>query len=465
MANSHEGLLAHLMRRAGFGASGPELEALVSRNYDSVVDALLNPERFPDDDLDIYDRYHCEVDELETTSGGMWIHRMVHTKRPLVEKIALFWHHVFATGVSKGEHRLASNRQIDMFRRVGLSDFRTILLALSKDPAMIYWLDNNENHKDEPNENYGRELLELFSMGVGNYTEQDIKMAARAFTGWTFKQPIPLYTQGSYEPEFVYLEDDHDDGEKTFLGETGPFNGEDIIGIIVKQRATARFICRHIYNFFVADEPQVPSWSQIPPRDPEAVESLAQIFMDSGGEIRPVLKALFTSEFFKQAEQKRVKSPAELVAGILKLVEPSPMPESDVARYSAATAFMAQILYDPPSVEGWHTGHEWIDGGTLTERVNFAVDEVGDQSKTGVRRIIEKFATIGEGVTPTRFVDECLKSAGALSVHPDTRAAFIEHAKVIGDLTFDSDQRREESSKRIIRMLQAIVSCREYQFA
>ena len=133
---------------------------------------------------------------------------------------------------------------------------------------MIFWLDNNENHKTEINENYGRELLELFSMGVGNYNEDDIKNAARAFTGWTFSQPIPLYPFGHYPTRFVYREDDHDDSEKSFLGETGHFNGEDIVEIIARQPATARFLSRHLYNFFVADEPQVPAWEQMPPPGP-----------------------------------------------------------------------------------------------------------------------------------------------------------------------------------------------------
>ena len=154
---------------------------------------------------------------------------------------------------------------------------RTILLELSRDPAMIFWLDNNENHKDEINENYGRELLELFSMGVGNYTEDDIKAASRAFTGWTFRQPLSLYPNGHYPAEFEFLaEDDHDYGEKTFLGETGNFNGEDVIDIIVKQPATARFISRHLYNFFVEDEVQVPSWATEPPKNEAAIQQLVQ---------------------------------------------------------------------------------------------------------------------------------------------------------------------------------------------
>ena len=143
-----------------------------------------------------------------------------------------------------------------MFRRQGLGSFSDLLVELAKNPAMIYWLDNNGNHKGSINENWGRELLELFSMGVGNYTEDDIKEASRAFTGWTIAPKIPKQPLGRYYWSFQYRPEDHDDGEKTFLGHKGRFNGSDIIEIIVQQPATAKFLCRHLYNFFVADEPR-----------------------------------------------------------------------------------------------------------------------------------------------------------------------------------------------------------------
>ena len=226
-------LTAHLMRRAGFGATREELEAYASREYEELVEDLLHPERSPEVEQDLLDRYYGE--EPEQAWKGNWIYSMVNTRRPLQEKIALFWHHVFATGLFNSRHPPSSTTQIEMFRRLGLSDMHTILMALSKDPAMIFWLDNNENHKGEPNENYGRELLELFSMGVGNYTEDDIKMAARAFTGWTFEQPISVYPHGFYPAEFLFRDDDHDDSVKSFLGETGRLNGDDIVNIIVEQ--------------------------------------------------------------------------------------------------------------------------------------------------------------------------------------------------------------------------------------
>ena len=242
---SDRALVAHLMRRAAFGATLGELDTLTrEKTYEEIVDDLVNPERFTELDQSYIERYYGG--EPVSTHVGMWLYRMVNTQRPFEERMALFLHHLFPVSWGKSEHGHSLYAQINMFRRVGLTDMRTILSELSRDPAMIFWLDNNENHSDEINENYGRELLELFSMGVGNYTEADIKAAARAFTGWTFSQPLSLYPVGHYPAEFAFLEEDHDYGPKEFLGETGNFNGEDIIDIIVKQPATARFISRHL---------------------------------------------------------------------------------------------------------------------------------------------------------------------------------------------------------------------------
>ena len=209
--------IAHLMRRAGFGATPAELDALTSeKTYDEIVDDLVNPERFPDVDPTFVERYYGG--EPVAVYVGKWLYKMINTQRPLVEKMAIFLHHIYPVAWGKSEHGPSIFTQIDMFRRVGLTDFKTILLELSEDPAMIFWLDNNENHKDEINENYGRELLELFSMGIGAYSEDDIKSASRAFTGWTFRQPLSLYPNGHHQAVFEFLPEDHDDGEKNVLG-------------------------------------------------------------------------------------------------------------------------------------------------------------------------------------------------------------------------------------------------------
>ena len=466
MANTDLALIAHLMRRAGFGATRAELEQYAEHSYEETVEDLLHPERFPEVADDIIIRYWLELNNPDSVEpwNTRWLYRMVNTERPLEEKMALFWHHVFATSVGKSEHGQSSKTQIELFRKNAVSDMRTILVDLAKDPAMIHWLDNSENHRDQPNENWGRELLELFSMGVGNYTEEDIKMASRAFTGWTFIQPIPLDPYGRYPSDFVYREDDHDDSEKTFLGHSGRFNGEDIIEIIVQQPATARFICRHLYNFFVADEPQVPSWNDLPPRDPEAIEALCNSYFDSGGDIRVVLRVLFNSDFFKNARFAKVKSPTELVAGTIKLAGRHDFPEPSLHAAPAAAGLMGQHLMTPPTVEGWHTGREWIDCGTLAERVNFAVNELGDESLPGIREIADRLAAEQRPLTPEEFVDHTLDLVGPMTVESHTRDALLDYANSGGDLLLDTDSAREQSSARVARMVQFIVASVEYQF-
>ena len=464
MAGEDIGLIAHLFRRAGFGATRDELEAYAARGYAEAVEDLVNPERLPPLDEDIITRY---IDgENHFIWAGTWIYRMVVTKRPLVEKMALFWHHVFATGVSKVEHSPSMVKHVQMFREKGLGDFHTLLVELSKDPAMIFWLDNNENRMGQPNENYGRELLELFSMGVGNYSEDDIKNASRAFTGWTFTQPIPIYPQGHYPSEFEFRPELHDDDPKTFLGETGNFDGEDIIDIIVRQEATARFIARHIYNFFVADEPQVPAWSVEPPQDQEAVDTLVKAYFATDGDLRAIMRTLFLSDFFKEARFKRIKSPTELVAGVLKLGGSLTYPKPGMTSYQASATLMGQQLLNPPTVEGWHTGKEWIDGGTLNERINFAVEHFGDEDNPGVQNIVDRLGDSGGSLSPEEFTSQCLDLLGPLDVGYQTRETLLEYAAESGGtLDLSTPEEREKSVPRIVHMLQMIVSSKEYQFA
>jgi uncharacterized protein (DUF1800 family) len=256
-------LMAHLMRRAGFGASRDELELRVTKGYESTVEELLDPKAHGVPQLDESLMFRrCPSYRLPgnpMSAAGYWMYRLINSPRPLEEKITLLWHQILATAVSKVAHPPEMIRQIAMFRRYGMGSYHRLLLELSKNPAMIFWLDNNENHKNAPNENWGRELLELFSMGQGNYSETDVKECARAFTGWTLAATIPGILYNRFQWEFEYTDSDHDQNEKCFLGEQGNLNGEDVIDIILKQPATARFLARHLYNFFVADEVPVPS--------------------------------------------------------------------------------------------------------------------------------------------------------------------------------------------------------------
>ena len=467
MTDENRQLTAHLLRRAGFGASAEDLDRLAGRAYEDIVEELLHPDSVPGVDEDVVSRYlaHTTSKDGQGDWNARWMYRMANSHRPLEEKMALFWHHVFATGWTKSEHTPTMIDQIQMFRETGLLNLRTILLRLSQDPAMIYWLDNCENHSGAINENYGRELLELFSMGIGNYTETDIKNVARAFTGWTFEQPLPLYPYGHFDSKFVYRPDDHDDGEKTFLGHTGNLNGEDIIEIIVKQDATAKFICRHLCNFFVADESQVPAWSIEPPRHPAAVDELIASYRESDADMRSVMRTLFNSDFFKNTMHSKVKSPTEYVAGVIKLTGEFRTVEPGLENTEGILAAMGQRLMDPPTVEGWHTGKEWIDGGTLTERINYAVDMVSDLEKPGIRRIVDALTASGAQVSAEQFVNTVEEVSGFVGLTPETRQELIRTAEEEGELTFGNESERTRSEERILEMLTLVVATREYQFA
>ena len=465
MAQEDIALMAHLMRRAGFGASRDELEARAAKGYEATVEELLNPDAEPVNRY-AFLRYHPGFWKPITSPGmgsAAWFHTLLNTQRPLEEKMVLFWHQVFATGQSKVDHWHELIAQVDMFREHAMGNYRDLLVELAKNPAMIYWLDNCDNHARAVNENWGRELLELFSMGVGNYSETDVREASRAFTGWTISAVPPRGYYNRWDWEFEYIEEDHDDSEKTFLGHTGRFNGEDIIDIVCQQPATAQFVARHLYNFFVADEVQVPAWQVTPPRDPEAIETLVDAFTSSNYDMRAVLRALFLSDFFKNARFSKIKSPAEVVVGILRLAGGSEFPAPGIGNMAKQPSYMGQDLLNPPSVEGWHTGAEWINSGTLMKRINFAADVLGDVERPGIRALVERIQALGDQ-SPEGFVDSCLDIIGPVQVRPETREQLVAHATEEGPLTWGSASDDETASARVGEMFQLIASLREFQY-
>jgi len=377
---------------------------------------------------------------------------MLNTKAPLAEKMTLFWHHLFATGFAKLNHPGAMLQQMATFRKHCLDDFRTILVELSKDPAMIFWLDNQENTNDVHNENYGRELLELFAMGIGNYSEDDVKNCARAFTGWTMKPPIPgAQPFGRFNWEFEFRPDLHDYDEKTFLGETGNFDGTDVVDIIVRQQATAQFIARRLYLFFVSDTP-----------DQAAIDKLVEVYFQSQYDIRAVMRTLLMSDFFRarSAYYDKIKSPAEHVVGTVRLVEDFQFPKWGIRDVALETRYMGQDLLNPPSVEGWHVGKEWIDTGILVERVNFAASQVGNIDNPGIQKIIARLRGMGE-LSPTALVDACLDLIGPMEVAPAVHSALISFAEKGGALKLAAGDR--DAEQRVGDLLQLIVATREYQ--
>ena len=467
MANKGDiALMAHLMRRAGFGATRDELESFAGQGYGETVEQLLHPEEQPKvDEYTLY-RYHpiTEIPAPFTVPGQTnWLYHMVNTQRPLEEKMALFWHQVFATGDAKVDNCFHVVAQIQGFRQRGMGNLGELLVELAKDPAMIFWLDNNENHKRAPNENWGRELLELFSMGVGNYTEHDVYECSRAFTGWTLAPKMPRRPYGRFPWHFEYRPEDHDFSEKSFLGHTGRFNGEDVIDIILRQPACARFIARHLYNFFVADEPQVPAWNVEPPTDAHAVSLLAETLVKAGYEIRPVLDVLFNSDFFKEAVYKKVKSPVEVVVGTLRLTGDMQGPDPRLETLAKVPGYMGQDILDPPSVEGWHTGAEWINSGGLVERVNFVADRVGNTDFPGVQDMIRRVASNGGTMAADVLVDRCLDLMGPLEVSKTTRKELVAEAESGGPISCVGEEEYAAFSRHVAKMLALIAATREYQ--
>lgn len=340
--------IRHLLRRAGFSASPEELAHYQKLGYEDTLEELLHPERVDDSELE----KKLKLQAIDYTSTEdlqrWWLYRMTFSKRPLAEKMTLFWHGHFATSDRKVKNPYAMYVQNVLFRKLALGNFHELLYAISKDPAMIVWLDNQQNRKGKPNENYAREIMELFTMGIGNYSEKDIKEAARAFTGWQAPASGFFFNKGQ-----------HDFGEKVFLGQSGNFNGEDIVKILVKQEATGKFLARKLCRFFVAEEP-----------DEALVQRVAAEYHASNYNIRKMLRVIFTDDVFLSSKSyhAKIKSPAEFVVGTLKLLQINQLD----AGIPNAMGRMGQSLFQPPNVKGWDGGAAWIATDKMMNRFNFA---------------------------------------------------------------------------------------------
>ena len=371
--------MAHLFRRAGFGATRDEIEAAVAKGYEATVEELLHPERQPDLDFDILSLLprHEEAREIDVNQA-YWLYRMVKRsgrskRRWRCSGTAL------RDRLQQGEPRPAwSQRQIDMFRQHCLGDFQTLLLELSKDPAMIFWLDNQENTNEVHNENYGRELLELFSMGIGNYTEDDVKECARAFTGWGTQAP------GQHRPVRPHR-----------LGVRVPPRAARLRREDVPRRdRQLRRRRHHRHHRAAAGHRAVHRPAALPllrrptSRTRQRSTSWPRCSSESGGDIRAVVRALLLSDAFRSEAPTTPRSRARPSTwpASMRLVGDFRFPELRASRtWRYEFRYMGQDLMNPPSVEGWHTGKEWIDTGILVERINFAAEQVGDPDKPGVR--------------------------------------------------------------------------------
>jgi hypothetical protein len=297
--------------------------------------------------------YWLRASVLETNRVSYWwANRMLTSPRPLQEKMALFWHGHFASNEAKVRDYRKLLAQLELFQKQGTGNFRDLTVAVAQDPAMLAFLDAGVNVKGASNENFAREIMELFTMGVGNYTEKDIREAARAFTGWNF-----------VDTKFVVNKDQHDDGEKTFLGHTGRLDGVDVIDIIMQQPATADFIAAKIYRYFVRQE-----------LSPELQKQLGATLRQSHYEITPLLEKIFLSrDFYSRASVgAQIKSPVQLAVSTYRKLGQTNIP--GVPDFNSATAALGQQLFSPPTVAGWAGGQSWITPGLLLERGNFARD-------------------------------------------------------------------------------------------
>ena len=453
--------ISHLMRRIGFGGSKEEIDQLTNKSYDDAVDFLMDNSDENPVPKDLLRRYQIDLSDVRSvnSSGAFWMYRLAHSKFPFDDKVALFWHRVFATGQNKLIQGKVMTTQIDMFKKHGLGSFENLLIELSKDPAMIMWLDNQDNHKDNINENYGREILELFSMGVGNYSEEDIKECSRAFTGWTVENMPYMAIKmrnntarpfGYVAWQFKFDQNDHDFGEKEFLGEKGNFNGEDIVKIICKQKATAKYLARHIYHFFVKDELPVPQWPHEEPVDPDAVNFIMDSYFKNNYNIKETLRDLFKSKFFRNENiyYKRIKSPAELVVNSVRLSGGFEIPSEEVYKATISSGLMGQPLLNPTSVEGWQGGEEWINTGSVIERINFCSDVLGDSKKVLVRKILKR--------NPQKedLLRISCEELGYFELHESTEKELISY---INDNEFKIDE------EYVGILLKLIVSSREFQ--
>lgn len=352
----------HLLWRAGFGVGINQIDDLKNKNPKALINELFKEDPFteitydtPDIDLstdymnssapaekkkEMQRIYRAQNEELNLN----FLDKMVNSKEQMREKMAFFWHGHFASRVLNPKF----NRQLlNTIRKNALGNFKDLLFEVSQSPAMLNFLNNQQNKKDHPNENFAREVMELFTMGRGNYTEKDVREGARAFTGWSYDK----------EGNFKERKNQHDEGIKTFLGKTGNFDGSDALNIILEQKQTAKFITTKIYQFFVNEN-----------IDQEAVNTLSTNFYNSGYDIKKLMTDIFSSSWFYDQKNigNRIKSPIELMAGMMRML---PMQIQNPENLIVYQKLLGQMLLYPPNVAGWPNGRAWIDSSTLMLRL------------------------------------------------------------------------------------------------
>lgn len=407
-------LAAHLYRRAGMAATSRALNEAVRLGPEGAVKQLLTPgdalAKF-DEEMHQFAQVTLAANNPELLAGW-WLHRMRHTPAQLVEKMTLFWHGHFATSAAKVREAELMLQQNELFRRNALGDFGQLVRGIARDPAMLLYLDSATNRKIHPNENFAREVMELFCLGLGHYTERDIQELARCFTGWEIQ-----YGQ------FKFNAYQHDEQSKTVLGKSGKFDGDDGLAVILEQPATAEFICGKLLRFFVADdEAFTPEW----------IAPLADKFRESKLSVAPVLEMIFTSRLFysEAAIGQKVRSPIELGVGMLRALDAT----TNMVQLASRLRELGQMPLYPPNVKGWDGGRSWINSSTLLGRANlvrYLVESPDTRFAGGpLEQLLEKQSIKSAADAVDHFAELLL----AMPLGEDVRAQLVASLQQNGSL-------------------------------
>jgi uncharacterized protein (DUF1800 family) len=427
--------VAHLHRRAAFAAARAEIARDVKDGPKASVERFLKPREPRDEERSILDSLRSGVLESRDADRlkAWWLYRVLYDPDPLREKLTLFWHGHFATSNAKVNSVPLMLAQNELFRKHARGPFAELLAAVVGDGAMLVWLDGAGSKKEKPNENFGREFLELFTLGVGHYTESDIREAARAFTGWSVANGKGVFTDAA-----------HDAGEKTFLKQTGAWHADDIVRITLEQPACAEFLCRKLYRFFVREDEEPAA---------ELLAPLAEELRTSNFDVGHVVGVILRSRHFYDpaVRRQRVKSPVEFSAGLLRTLE---VPRADVRLLALAMACerQGQDLFHPPNVKGWDGGKTWLNSTTVLERGNWCNDVVWGNADFGLSPYDPlawaKRHEVAPGKAADAFLDQLLQGD-------------------IGDKARDAVLRagRVAAAAGLRKALQLILHCPEYQLS
>ncbi|MHB1426191.1 MAG: DUF1800 domain-containing protein [Gemmataceae bacterium] len=437
--------VGHLYRRAAFGATYGELAAGLKAGPEAVVAQLLKGgagQKEFDDEMAPLARNIAQYNDAGHLPAW-WLARMLHGPHPLQEKITLFWHNHFATSYAKVQSARFMLGQYELMRRHALGSFAAMLREMSGDPAMLIWLDGRDSKKGNPNENYGRELMELFSLGIGPYTEKDIREAARAFTGWEI--------QGT---KAVFNARQHDDGKKSVLGQTGNWNADDIVRICLEQKAAPRFIVGKLYRFLIS-ETVTPT--------PELLEPLAEPFRASGYDFGTLVKTMLSSNLFFSSlvYRTRVKSPVDFVLNIVRGLEG----KIGTTALAQSLGQLGQNLFSPPSVKGWDGGKSWLNGQTLLFRQNLALALTSTEDARFGRRC-DPSAVVREydKKSDTEVVDFFLQLFFQGDLSAQTRARLLDyqrHAHTLPAPVYWTEQ--EAADHRVRSLCHLVLTLPEFQ--